>query len=90
MFYSKKRYFCNKADISAMNALSLQTVSPNTQGYCCQYTDRSKDAPVDKGSTGKYLHNFFTHNKDGNISHCQAEEEEVGGCSHGKVPEIEK
>jgi hypothetical protein len=32
---------------------------------------------------------FLTHNKDGNISHCQAEEEEVGGCSHGKVPEIE-
>ena len=45
MFDCKKRYVCNKTDISAMNALSLQTVSPNTQGYCCQYTDRSKDAP---------------------------------------------
>ena len=45
MCYSIKRYECIKTDISAMNALSLQTVSPNTQGYCCQYTDRSKDAP---------------------------------------------
>ena len=28
-----------------MKALILQTSSPNTQGYCCQYTDRSNVAP---------------------------------------------
>ena len=45
----EKYMYSIKTDISAKNALSLQTVSPNTQGYCCQYTDRSKDAPADNG-----------------------------------------
>ena len=43
--------------ISAMRALSLQTISPNIHGYCCQYTLKSFGKPIKRYQIVKLITN---------------------------------